>query len=132
MGCFYSNSIKEIKSYNKIYENMICRIKPNKRIGFLCNLLVPNKKEILTILITTYLNLGEKMIKQNQKIELEYKNKNIEIILDSSRKIYTDAKYDITIIEIQSRDTIELINLLKIKNNISENYLNYKKIQLVH
>ena len=72
--------------------------------------------------------LEEDDIKINEKIKMSINNgnKNIEIIIDNSRKTFTSKKYDITIIEMKQNDGIESNSFLEIDKDIYKD--NFRKI----
>ena len=148
---YFASSLEPIslKQTEKIIEQMksngICKIN-NKGIGFFVK--IPYKSKLLPVLITTYKVINIADIIFNKTILLYLNNdKNIKSIkLDNSRLIYTNKKFDITIIEIkENKDNLkikylelddEIINyfkLSKIKLNKNEyqNYLN-ESIYLLH
>ena len=113
-------------------ENSVCKIYGKKLngTGFFC--LIQNIKEwnplSLKVLITNNHILEEDDIKINKKIKMSLNNgnKNIEIIIDNSRKTFTSKKYDITIIEIKQNDGIKSNSFLEIDKDIYKD--NYKEI----
>ena len=88
---------------DKITEQMsksICKIIENEKIkgtGFLCLIPNPNINHLLKVLITCNHVLNN--IKKGNKIKLTFEDGTEQIlILDDSRKIYTNKNYDCTII----------------------------------
>ena len=122
-------------------ENCICRIKcleGGQGTGFFLILPILNKwNSSLTALITNchVLKKNEIMGKTiNFSIndgKLEY-----EIKIDDSRKIYSNEKYDVTIIEIKKEDGVKKNSFLEIDNQIFEqnSHEKYRKqpIYLLH
>ena len=113
-----------IEGTEKILEQMkkgICKIKNKngKGTGFFCKITYEN--EIIPVMITANHIINQEIIDKEKKINVtlndddENQNKNIKI--DSNRKIYTNEKYDITIIEIKP-DEDEVHYFLEIDKNI--------------
>ena len=112
----------------------VCRIDLGKKtgIGFLCLIPFPNKDNLLKTLITCNHILNN--IKIGNKIKVIFdKNIKKEIILDDKRKLFTNKKYDITIIELKDNE-FDINNYLQIddelytNNKIKEN----DKIYIIH
>ena len=89
----------------------ICKIKNKNKeegSGFLCLIPFPfpEKDKLLGALITNNHVLGENDIMSGKKINFSINNedKNYEILIDDSRKVYTSQKYDVTIIEIKKNE----------------------------
>jgi len=85
-------------------ENCICKIyqeSGKKGTGFFCK--IPFNNNLLPVLITNNHILNENDIKDNNIINLSINNEIKEIVIDNSRKRYTnsDKKIDITILEIK-------------------------------
>ena len=74
-------------------------------------------------LITTNHVINESNISKGIRISMNdgYEYVNLEIKIDESRKIYTNAEYDITIIEIKESDNIEPDSFLDIDERIFGN-----------
>ena len=116
--------LKNIKNQK---ESSICVVKYGIKIGtgFLCLISYLDKK--LNVLITCNHVID---FKQGNKIKLEFREKNKEkkLEINNDRKIYTDIKFDITIIEIKKEDDFEN-NFLEIDDglfkaeNLEEIYL---------
>ena len=103
-------------------ENCICKIYcENDKIGtgFFTKLRFQNN--LLPVLITNYHILKEKDIENNKIIKLTINNEVKNIIIDNSRKKYTNSKLDITIIELKlNKDEINENNIIEIDENILE------------
>ena len=84
----------------------ICRIDLSnlKGTGFLCQIKIPNSTSI-NVLITCHHVLNENLIRIGNKINISLNNEKLKFIIsiDKSTFIYTNKKYDITIIEIKMR-----------------------------
>jgi len=112
-----------LQSTTKIKEQMeTCIFKifvPNSKIistGFFC--LIPFQNKNLPVMITNNHVLNEETLKKEQFIPIELNNLNIRIQINDNRKIYTNWKYDITIIEIiPEKDNI--FNFLEIDEEIT-------------
>ena len=118
------SSHKEL--YTNQIKNSICKIKLNnndKGIGFFCFIPFPTNNNLLTILITTNHILNKKDISNGNTINISLdKDKNkYSILIDDSRKTYTNEKYDITFIEIKNNDGIDQNLFLHIDLGIYEN-----------
>ena len=125
-------------------EKNICKIESNKSekigTGFLCYIPFPDKYNLLPVLITNNHVLEKEDISNKNIVKFDiYKDKqkiNYEILIDDSRKTYTNEKYDITIIEIlKEKDGIEASSFLELDQLIYHNYNNIykdKPIYLLH
>ena len=108
--------------------------------GFFCKIPFPDNFNKLPVLITNNHVLGEKDITTNRKIKFILDNNeeilNYELIIDNSRKTYTNKEYDITIIEIKCEDNIDINSFLEIDNMIFTNNSNDsykdKSIYILH
>ena len=94
-----------LKQSEKIIEQMksnsICRIN-NKGTGFFVK--IPYKSKLLPVLITTNQVINIYDILCNRNILLHLNNEIKTIKLDNNRLMYTNAKFDISIIEIKEED----------------------------
>ena len=135
-----------LKQTEKIIEQMksnsICRVN-NKGTGFFVK--IPYKSKLLPVLITTNhaINIYDILCKRN--ISLHLNNEINTITLDKNRLMYTNAKFDISIIEIKEEDNLnnkylelddETINYLKLdktklKKKEVPNYL-YESIYILN
>jgi len=124
---------------DKIKEQMkksICKIDDKmKGTGFLCLIPNPNIDHLLKVLITCNHVLSDLTI--GNKLKLIFENsKEKTIILDESRRLYTNFEYDVTIIELKDNE-FDLNNFLKIDDDLykeeefSEIYRN-KSIYIIH
>ena len=122
----------------KAKEN-ICKIYCNdgsQGTGFFCN--IPYDWGIMKVLMTNYHVLKEEDILIGKTIKLSLNNEKIfyEILLDKPRIIYSNKKYDITIIELKQKDKLDKISFFDIDNrifpeNFREIFLN-EQIYLLH
>ena len=114
-----------LQSTTKIKEQMeTCIFKifvPNSGMegtGFFC--LIPFQNKNFPVMITNNHVLNEETLKKDQFIPIELNNLNIRIQINDNRKIYTNRKYDITIIEIiPEKDNI--FNFLELDEEITFN-----------
>ena len=103
----------------------VCKIiKENgqKGTGFFCLIPIPND-DLLPALITNNHILNEKDIEINKKIQLTLNNDNkcLNIIIDKSRKKYTNVDLDITIIEMKPKiDNVKKEDFLSIDLDINK------------
>ena len=129
-------SIKSTKEILNQMENCICKIIKNRGergTGFFCNIKCNNYN--IPVMITNYHVIDEDYIKEKNDIDLTLDDDNINktiILNNNSRKIYTNKKYDITIIEIKSKDEINNFMDLdeKIFNEKSEKLYNNHSIYI--
>ena len=109
--------IKSLKTLSKQITKNIIRIKYNSalKIGFFCKIPYPEENSTLPVLITSYLSIEENMSQKNQ-IEISLLNHEFkrEILIDITRKVYSNKIYDITIIEVEKRDNLDINSFLEI------------------
>jgi len=107
----------------------ICKITIGQKIGtgFLCKIPFPDESNCLPVLMTNHHVINDEKLLQNKKLDISFNNDQIKKIINisSERKIYSNKKYDLTIIEIyQEMDGIfhffELETLDKINKNSRE------------
>ena len=127
-------SLSQMNKFMKQMNKSIYKIESNFIIGtgFLCLITYPNIEHLLKTFITC--NLVLKDLNIGNEIKLIYENNERIIKLDESRIIYTDIKYDITIIELKDNE-FELNNYLKIDIDIEEEidrYYGKKSIYIIH
>ena len=96
--------------------------------GFLSLIPFPDFKNQIPVLITTNNILNKNDISQNNTIKIILNGEEKNILINESRRTYTNEKYDITFIEIIPKiDKITQNNFLKIDPEIdgdSDNFLN--------
>ena len=101
-------------------ENCICKIYRDDistGTGFFTKIRFQNI--LLPVLITNNHILNENDIENNKIIKLTINNIVKEIIIDNSRKKYTNSKLDVTFIEIKlNEDKINENNIMEIDENI--------------
>ena len=121
-------------------EKSICKIKCKEGgygTGFFCIIPFPDKFHQLPVLMTNNHVIDKEGIIKGNKIQFTINNDkiNVEIIIDDIRRIYTNKKYDITIIEINKNDKLDMNSFLEIdyqifKDNLNDIYKN-KSIYLI-
>ena len=86
--------------------NCICRIYNNNRNGTGFFVKIPYKTNMLPVLITNdhVINIDDILNKSIISIYINNDKKRKTIKLDNNRKIYSNEKYDITIIEIKENE----------------------------
>ena len=106
--------------------NTICRIN-NKGIGFFVK--IPYRSKILPVIITTNQVINTDDIKNKTNISLYLGNdKTIKTIkLDNKRLMYTNEKFDITIIEIKEKED----NLNNKYLELDDEIINYFKLNRI-
>ena len=100
----------------------ICKIQCSKGgfgTGFFCKISY-NWDLILKVLITSnhLLNKEDLMINKTIKFSINNEKQQYKILIVESRKIYTNDKYDITIIELKEKDKINENYFFDIDNEI--------------
>jgi hypothetical protein len=109
---------------NIIYKqinNNICKIENEHKgnfIGLFCYIKFPDKFNILPVLITDSNIFRDNNNIIGNKIEFKLNKKLYEIIIDESRKVYINRKYNISIIEIKQSDGIDINSFLSIDEEI--------------
>jgi len=102
---------QEIKDkLDHIIKRNICLIikKDCNGTGFFCKFGI-DSNNVIRILMTNNHVLNKKEIEPGQAIEFSINNNEIKkkIIIDNTRKTYTDESYDITIIQLKENDGID-------------------------
>ena len=115
-------------------KNSICKIYKSNGTGFFCN--IPYKNDNFKVLITNHHVINEKYIKDNKIIKISlYDDKEEKDLELNNREIYLNEEYDLTIIEIQNSDKIN-VNYLELDDNIfkdnSEFYYENNSIYILH
>ena len=142
---------KEIKDHSKSIQSetlekilvqlkkSICKIdlkEGGHGTGFFCAIPFPDKYNQLPFLITNNHVLSKDDIIVGKKINIILNNnEKKEINIDSSRKTYTNKKYDITFIEIKDNDNLDKKSFLEIDEQIFRNEPNNyenKSIYIIH
>ena len=127
-------NLDQISQIQSQIHKCICDIKLNisgHGTGFFCKIPFPDSFHLLPTLITNNHVLGDNDIKEGNKINISFNKKEIErtIIIDKSRKVYTNSFYDITFIELRDEDNFSEDQFLEIDGQINvENFdEQYKK-----
>ena len=113
-------------------QKCLCKIKFDKNksgTGFFCLIPFPKNTNLFQVLMTNNHVIGENDIINGKIIKFTINNdeKEINILLDNSRLVYTNKIYDITIIEIKKNE-IDCIDFLGIDDQLyTENPIKYFK-----
>jgi V8-like Glu-specific endopeptidase len=101
---------------------IVTKIKINNLTGsgLLCKIPFPDEKNIIPMLVTCNHILKNEDITQGKMISFTLDNdkKAFEILIDESRKIYSNEEYDITMLEIRQSDGLNIETFLEIDENI--------------
>ena len=102
-------------------ERSICKIRLNEGrygTGFFCN--ITKDWNTIKVIMTNNSVLNEEDISIGKKIIFSLNNDKIfyDIKIDESRKIYTNIKYNITIIELKQKDNLDKIDFFDIDERI--------------
>ena len=133
-------SIECLKTIMDLAKNNICKIYYNDGChgtGFFCNIPHDWNNDIKVLITNNHiLNLNDIQPGKIIKFSIDNDNKFYNILIDNSRKTYTNEKYDVTFIEIKIDDKIDeksFFNLDKqiFKENATEIFANYE-IVLLH
>ena len=113
-------SIEETKKILEQMQSCVCKIyNGEKRTGTGFFIKIPYKSNLLSVLITAYHIINENDKNKNITIALNDDQDIKFFIIDNERKIYTNKKLDVTIIEIKEKDEIK--NYLELDDNIKNN-----------
>jgi len=134
MDKIYASSVNanDIKIILQQMEKNICKIineDGSKGTGFFC--LIPiNDFELLPVLITCNHVLYDKNLFSDKQIYITINNDKIKykILLDNSRKIYTNMKFNISIIEIKKSDCLNDVSFLEIDNQILNDNIEFNML----
>jgi len=129
-------SLKVMKSLMAKMKRQICKIECSEGgfgTGFFCFIQYDYNLTMKVLMTSNYI-LGENDISIGKEISFSINDdkKQYKILIDKSRKIYTNKEYDFTIIEIKDKDELKEITFFDIDNNIfKENYNYYKKENII-
>ena len=126
-------SLETTEEIIKQMKTKICRIYLKNGIkgtGFFCKISLPNKTNKLNVLITNNHIINEKIIEKKEIITI-YINNELRKLELNNRIIYTDEKYDITIIEIKIDDKINCDYFEYEQNDFIEKYIK-ESIYILH
>ena len=138
-GAIISIQGENLEKITDQMKNCSCKIECIEKgngSGFFCLIPFPNKAKLLPVLMTNNHVLPKEDIIKGKKIKINMKKINFNILLDESRRVYTNKNYDITIIEINNNDGLDFNKFLEIdesiyKENLQE-YFKNKSIYLIH
>ena len=104
--------------------------------GFFCKIAISWEKTIKVLMTNNHiLNQEDLLVNKYIKFSINDEEKHYKILIDESRKIYTNTKYDITIIELKEKDKINKNYFFDIDSEIfnhsKEIFIN-KDIILLH
>ena len=130
------DSLEKIKDQMK---NCSCKIECNEKgngSGFFSLVPFPNKTLLVPVLMTNNHVLGKEDIIKGKKINIKMEDKKFSILIDDSRRVFTDQSFDITIIEMINSDGLDFNKFLDIDDSIyKENFYEFFKnrsIYLIH
>ena len=129
-GSPQSIKIEILKVILEQIQKSICKIQCKKgqsATGFFCLIPFPDKTSQLRTLITNNHVLGESEIDIGSKITFSLNKEDKFIKIDDSRRVYTNKKYDITIIELKISDGIKNDSYLEIDDPIFKDAVNLKE-----
>ena len=132
--------VEVLKNLAQKGKTHICKIKFSQGrygTGFFCK--IPYSWDlILKVLITSnhVLNKEDLLLNKTIKFSINNENQQFQILIDESRYIYINNKYDIVIIELKEKDKIDENYFFDIDNEIfnenSENIFINKDVILLH
>ena len=138
-GHLYSMSLQTMKFFCQQMETSICKFKKPNNIfgtGFICKIKNKNNLYEIPVLITCNHVLNENDLTIGNEINLVFNNtKYIKLKINKIRKIYTNSRYDITIIELKKNDNFNENEMLEIDENIFQvdyNYYIKRQIYIIH
>jgi hypothetical protein len=119
-----SISAKKMKILLNLLETNICKIYCNdgsRGTGFFCNIEIGWNKN-MKVLMTNNHVLNANAIKPGKTVKFSINNDNkyYNILIDKSRKAYTNESYDVTIIEIKEKDKINEKSFFDLDRQIFE------------
>ena len=129
----------QLEAINNNMVNNLCKIHMSDEglgSGFFCKIPFPDEYNMLNVLFTNNHVLGKNDIKNGNKIKFSLQNGKTtkEILIDDTRKIYTNEILDTTIIELKESDGINsFLNIddLLFKSSIAEKNCEGKKIYII-
>ena len=119
-------------------EKCFCKINCNNGgsgTGFFCLIPFPDKLNRLPVLITNNHILEKDDISKGKKIifSINEGKEQKEIIIDDSRKTYTNEEFDVTIIEMKKNDDLNFNKFLEIDENIdNDNIIDFYKQKSIY
>ena len=120
-GASDSISQEQIRKIDFQMTYSICSIIHNnsRGTGFFCRIPFPDNYTLLPVLITCNHVLDEESISNGKKINFIFNDKSYSLLIDNSRKKYTDKIKDITFIQIKINDNIKNVSFLDIDENFN-------------
>ena len=107
-------TIEKTEVILKQMKKSICKIRNENGngTGFFCYIPIKN----LYLMITNNHVINEDIINKSNSVNVTLNNDEIilDIRIDDNRKIYTNKEYDVTIIEIKSKEKMEFINFVEL------------------
>ena len=134
-GASDSISLEQIRKIDFQMTNCICNIIHNNitGTGFFCRIPFPDNYSLLPVLITCNHVLDERSISKGKRINVILNDESYCLLIDDSRKKYTDKIKDITFIEIKRNDNLQNVSFLDIDENFNLNgNENGKSIYVLH
>ena len=124
----------QIGGMQKIIEQMntsLCLIECSDKTngtGFFCLIPFPDKTKQIPVLMTNNHILSKDDITEDKIINFEMNHKKYRILIES-RRVYTNEKYDITIIELKKSDGLDYNKFLEIDDsvNVENPYIYFKE-----
>ena len=114
-------SVEQLQRIINLSEKSVIKIKKENMFstGFLCNVHFPNKKTLPTLITSNHI-LNENDITVGKKINfsLDYDNILHQILIDETRKVYSNRLYDVTFIELKKSDGLDISSFLEVDPNI--------------
>ena len=115
---------KQLKILLNLLENNICKIyckDGSSGTGFFCNIEIGWNKNIKVLMTNNHV-LDVNAIKPGKTVKFSINNDNkyYNILIDKSRKAYTNESYDVTIIEIKEKDKINEKSFFDLDRQIFE------------
>ena len=115
---------KQMKILLTLLETNICKIYCNdgsRGTGFFCNIEIGWNKNIKVLMTNNHvLNVNAIKPGKTVKFSINNDNKYYKILIDKSRRTYTNEFYDVTIIEIKEKDKINEKSFFDLDRQIFE------------
>ena len=137
-GSLLPIGLQEIEKITNQMKKCVCKISKGNKTGsgFFCKLAFQDTNSTINLLVANNHILGSEDIKigETTTLSLEEEKDSIDIIIDSSRIVYTSENYDITFVQIFDKDGIN--NFFEIDEKIysNEDSLNliYKELYILN
>ena len=122
--------IELLEIYISKIKTNICKVECNDGghgTGFFCNISIGWQQTIKVLMTNNHiLKKEDLLVNKVIKFSINNEEEHYKILIDESRKIYTNAKYDITIIELKEKDKINKNYFFDIDSEIFNK--NFKEI----